>query len=92
MRMIRMKTSAGNPVFALCLCVFAASGALCETADSLSLTNAISLAVKNSAALSAAKQGLAAAKARTSQAKTAWFPEVSRNGFLTRENEPSLPA
>lgn len=83
MRMIRMITSAGKPVFALCLCVLAAASAPCETTDSITLTSAINLAVKNSAALNAAKQGIAAAQARTSQAKSGWWPTVSGAGSYT---------
>lgn len=69
-----------RPVFALCLCMLAAAGAPCQTGDSITLPFAIGLAVKNSAALNAAQQGLAAAKARTSQTQSAWFPEVTGTG------------
>jgi outer membrane protein TolC len=56
------------------------AGAAGQAVDSITLPFAIGLALKNSAALNAAQQGLSAAKARTSQAKSAWLPEVTGTG------------
>ncbi len=65
---------------ALVILAASAGPAPCQTGDSITLPFAIGLAIKNSAALSAAKQGLEAAKARTSQAKSAYFPQVAGTG------------
>jgi outer membrane protein TolC len=75
-------TRSSSKIYALAalFCGLAVATALCETPDSITLPSAIKMAVKNSAALNAAKQGLAAAQARTSQAKTAWLPDISGTG------------
>jgi len=61
----------------LAFCFTFVSRAFGETPDSIVLPAAINLAIKNSATLNAAQKGLAGARARTSQAKSAWFPSVS---------------
>jgi outer membrane protein TolC len=68
----------------LAFCVTCVSYAFGETADSIVLPAAINLAIKSSATLNAAGKGLTAAKARTSQAKGAWFPSV--NGVVSYAN------
>jgi outer membrane protein len=80
--MTRLRTRV-IPLAAL-LCGLAVAIAPCQTSDSITLPFAITMAVKNSAALNAAQQGLAAAKARTSQAKSGWFPSV--NGVVSYAN------
>jgi|GEM_PF-661195 outer membrane protein TolC len=69
---------------ALVMIAASAGPAPCQTGDSITLPSAIGLAIKNSAALNAAKQGLEAAKARTGQAKSAYFPGV--NGTVLFSN------
>ena len=64
-------------LFAWCLIAAGVINVSSQNVDSITLPFAIGLAVKNSAALNAAQQGLAAAKARTGQAQSAWFPSVS---------------
>ena len=64
-------------LFAWCLIAAGVINVSSQNVDSITLPFAIGLALKNSAALNAAQQGLLAANARTSQAKSAWFPSVS---------------
>ena len=71
-------------LFAGCLIAAGIINVSSQNADSITLPYAIGLAVKNSATLNAAQQGLAAANARTIQAKSAWFPIV--NGMVSYAN------
>jgi outer membrane protein len=68
------------PLAAFCsiaLASLAATSSFCQTADSLTLRRVIGMAIKSSASLNAMGKGLTAAKARTSQAKSAYYPMVS---------------
>ena len=71
-------------LIAWCLIAAGVLNVSSQNADSITLPFAIGFAVKNSAALNAAQQGLAAVKARTSQAKSGWFPVV--NGTVSYAN------
>jgi len=67
----------------LVLCLSGISAAAAQTHDSITLPEAVDLALKNNAALAAAQQGLSAAQARTDQARTGWWPTVSGTASYT---------
>jgi outer membrane protein len=74
--MIFLKSFVGLTVF-LALTVNAQPG------DSLTESRVVELAIKNSASLNALQKGLDAAKARTGQTKSAYFPLVSGTGIYS---------
>lgn len=71
-------------LFAWCLIAAGVINVSSQNADSLTLGCVIGMAVNNSASLNARQKGLSAARARTSQAKGAYFPIV--NGTASYAN------
>jgi outer membrane protein len=60
-----------------------AINAFSQNTDSLTLPRVIDMAIKNSASLSALQKGALAARARTGQAKSAYYPVVSGTGMYS---------
>lgn len=63
--------------------VFLILAALAQPGDSLTVSRVVELAIKNNASLNALQKGLDAAKARSNQAKSAYYPMVSGTGMYS---------
>jgi outer membrane protein len=75
--------------FVWCLISVLGMDAASQNADSMTLGAVIDLAVKNSAPLNARLKGVAAAKARTNQSRSAYYPNV--NGIASYMNIGPVP-
>src|SRR5579885_1474106 len=56
--------------------------------DSLSLRDAVKIALKENKAVAAARQGVRAYQSRTDQARSGWLPKLNYSESFTRSNNP----
>jgi outer membrane protein len=75
-----------HKVSALTNCIIIISAVIAvhgQSNDSLTLSRAVDMAIKSNASLNALQKGVAAARARTGQARSAYYPLVSGTGMYS---------